>query len=138
MALLAYNLTTSTLVQNGISENELFRLPASGEAGARGAAVNVTSEMAIATSGDFGAVQVAVEACSLEFEWTGPEEFTTFAMTTKPSLIDRETAQGYTTPIIFQASWTAGGPGQRDILVQEVGEGLPGMPYKCKIVDIVM
>jgi hypothetical protein len=79
MSLLAYNLTILPLALPGVVPPT--SLPARLPAEARGPALNVTGELKTLTAIQFGALQLQVDAGSVEYHWTGTEEYPTPGLT---------------------------------------------------------
>lgn len=76
MPLLAYNKTLAALTWAGIASPIPAQAPASGTLGVRAfQPVDVTREFKARAGGDLTAIQALVDAGSVEFEWTGTEEF---------------------------------------------------------------
>lgn len=85
MPLVAYNLTGSPVTLTGTTTI----LPASAAPPARGAGINVTSELRNLSSGAFAALQAQAGGV-VEYRWTGVAEFNTYSLTvevgsTKPT-----------------------------------------------------
>lgn len=73
MALLAFNLTGAAVTL--AAGNPVRDIPASAAPPARGAAVNVTSELRGLTGANYTALQAQVTAGTLQFEWTAEPEY---------------------------------------------------------------
>lgn len=75
MALIAYNKTTSALTL--AAGNPARSLPASASTGVRGPGVNLTTELRGLAGAGYTALQVQVDAGSVDFEWTDNPEYST-------------------------------------------------------------
>lgn len=82
MALIAYNLTTTTVILGGTTA----RLPASSTTGERGDGVNVTSEVESLTNAQLARANRQVNIGHVVLEWSNLPEFATGPLTTGSSI----------------------------------------------------
>lgn len=137
MSLLAYNLTTSPIVPTGTS----VTLPASTSAGIRGAAYNITSELAAFNPSQFAALQTQANPNTeaplvVIYQWTGLPEYPTpgLSVNAPAGLVAQDDFLLWISPTGVVG---AGGTSTTPTTIADALQRLPASHYKrCQLIAL--